>query len=93
MSFFKNTTNTNSTSAKPQYTDEQKLAFRRKTAGDTIAQIGNIIKILNMHPKATPAMTKALKEIGNAGNSRNEFIDALLAVWDENALERDNLSF
>ena len=92
MSFFKNTNDSN-TNAKPTYTDEQKLAFRKKQAGDTIAQLPNIIKLLNGHPKATPAMTKAIKEIGASENSRSEWVDALLSVWDGNAVERDKLNF
>ena len=93
MSFFKPTTTSANTTAKPEYSDEQKAKFRASKAGDTIAQIGNIIKLLNAHPKATPAMAKALKEIGNAQNSRKEWVDGLLSVWDENNLERDKLTF
>ena len=38
-------------------------------------------------------MVKALDEIGASNNSRNEWIDALLEIWDQNTIERDRLNF
>ncbi len=91
MSFFNN--------QKPQdhqdgYTDAQKAKFRENKANDVIAQLPNIVKLFNAHPKASPAMTKALKEIGSYNkNSRKEWVDGLMEIWDANVIERDKLSF